>query len=83
MSETNEASVQSVVIQRCDTCHWWTDVLGTIDGRAVCVWHTGLRDNKVRKVDFSGKKSMRTTADFGCVCWQLDERKSLDNKSIN
>jgi hypothetical protein len=72
---TTVASMQPFVIQRCDTCHWWTDVLGTLDGRAVCVWHTGLRDNQMRKVDFSGKKSMRTTADFGCVCWQVDKRK--------
>ena len=68
------ASMQPFVIQRCDTCHWWTDAMGALEGRKACVWHTGSRDAKTRKVDFGGNKSLRTTADFGCVCWEKDMR---------
>lgn len=72
----NEASVQSVAIQRCETCHWWSAELGTRAGRNVCLWHTGLKDAKNRKVDF-GNKSFRTLPDFGCVCWEADRRNKV------
>ena len=65
----------------CSTCHWWTKSFGEKDGRSVCVWHSGTKDVKNRKVDFGGSKPFRTTSDFGCVCWSADDRKStISNK---
>jgi hypothetical protein len=59
----------------CSTCHWWTKVLGEDkDGRRICVWHTGLREDRNAKVVFGGNKSLRTTAEFGCVDWEVDTR---------
>lgn len=69
-------------MNNCSTCHWWTKSFGEKDGRSVCVWHSGTKDVENRKVDFGGSKPFRTTADFGCVCWSVDERKFVDQKSI-
>lgn len=68
-------------MNNCSTCHWWTKSFGDKDGRSVCVWHSGTKDVENRKIDFGGSKPLRTAADFGCVCWSVDERKP-DEQSI-
>lgn len=78
MSETNEASVQSVVVQRCETCHWWSAEFDTRAGRNVCLWHTAWQGNKDRKIDFGDPvRFIRTTPDFGCVAWEADRRNKV------
>lgn len=59
--------------ERCSTCHWW---FGDDTKYRVCVFHTGLKAAKTRRVDYGGNKPMRTTAEFGCVDWQKDTRPS-------
>jgi len=71
------ASMQPFVIQRCETCHWWSADLGTRAGRNVCLWHTAWQGNKDGKIDFGGIRSFRTMHDFGCVSWEADRRNKV------
>ena len=64
-------------LQRCETCHWWFNGLGDDHPRfsRVCVFHNGMKGEKVAKIEFGGNKPLRTTADFGCTAWEKDTRK--------
>lgn len=58
---------------RCSTCHWW---FGDHPQYRVCVFHTGLKTAKTRRIDYGGTKPMSTASEFGCVDWQKDTRPS-------
>lgn len=61
----------------CSTCHWWFNGLGVTPGIGVCVFHTGMQNQKIpaRKVSFGGTKSLKTVPDFGCTCWEENRKK--------
>ena len=65
--------------QRCLTCHWWfrfdkSKLVGD------CVWHNGTQNTVAAKVKFRGL--MKTKADFGCVCWEENQRVSVDSGEV-
>ena len=62
-------------IKTCANCHWWFDGLGGTETMRLCVFHTGMKAAKTRKVDFGGHKPLKTAGDFGCNSWRADERK--------
>ena len=65
-----------IVNKQCSTCHWWFDSTTEKAGMKLCVFHTGMKAAKNRKIDFGGTKPLRTTGDFGCNSWRQDERKN-------
>jgi hypothetical protein len=56
----------------CSTCHYWVDAF-SIGGKKPCMRINGLNKTPAAKVDF-GTKTLRTSADFGCVDWEVDKR---------
>ena len=64
--------------ETCSTCHCWcrfesTDKMGT------CVFHTGIKGAPLAKIKFGG--TLKTVPEFGCRCWELDQRKSVQSQA--
>jgi hypothetical protein len=71
----NESDEPPKVFGLCQNCHWWFD--RKRDGtskRRVCIFHTGMRDEKEARMKYGGQKPLTTLGDFGCNEWQKDER---------
>jgi hypothetical protein len=60
----------------CATCNWWFRV-DQSKPFGLCVWHTGSKSHEP-KVKCRG--SLKTVASFGCVKWELSERKSVQSQ---
>ena len=63
--------------ETCETCNWWCRV-DTTKRFGLCVLHTGSQDYRPA-IKFKG--SLKTRRDFGCVCWALSERQSVQSQS--
>jgi hypothetical protein len=61
----------------CATCNWWCRVNPT-KRFGLCVWHTGSKGHDP-EIKFKG--SLKTRPDFGCVCWALSDRESVQSQS--
>ena len=61
---------------KCSDCRWWFDLHNTNANKRVCVYHTGMQNNKSNKLSFGGRKPLETSHDFGC-----SEYESIDNES--
>jgi hypothetical protein len=70
-------------MERCANCHWWSNFLPSESDRRPCIFHNGMKGEKVAKIEFGGNKTLRTSADFGCTAWEKDRREkqcdSLDS----
>ena len=67
-----ETPVEAVVMKTCVDCHWWfrfdaSNLVGD------CVFHNGTKKTPAAKLRFKG--TLKTQADFGCVCWENDRRE--------
>jgi uncharacterized Fe-S radical SAM superfamily protein PflX len=61
----------------CSTCNWWCRVHKS-KRFGLCVLHTGSKDHKPM-LKFGG--SLKPVASFGCVCWELSDRQSVQSQS--
>lgn len=64
--------------KQCQTCHWWFNGSGNDRFSRVCVFHNGMKGEKVAKIEFGGNKPLRTAADFGCNQWEKDTRNKTE-----
>ena len=61
-------------MNQCKTCHWWFTHREP-DNFGLCVFLNGMRGE--RNTPLKSKGTIRVREDFGCNCWEAEQRKRV------